>query len=204
MHWTIRIPALLALAASVAVAQDGEAQKPDFEPWSKIGKDMETTEGLWPFHQDKKKKKFWVEVPANHLDKPFLMATSIGGGTTMRGWQWNDWLLVWQLHDTKLVLLERNVGFKASKAKKPLTEAIEQTYTDRVLGTYPVIGKGAKGGFVLDGERFFAQGASLFFGGMGRSKDASLAKFDASKNFPENSEVRVTLPSSDGTLITLA
>ena len=204
MHGTIRIPALLALAASVAVAQDGEAQKPDFEPWSKIGKDMETTEGLWPFHQDKKKKKFWVEVPANHLDKPFLMATSIGGGTTMRGWQWNDWLLVWQLHDTKLVLLERNVGFKASKAKKPLTEAIEQTYTDRVLGTYPVIGKGAKGGFVLDGERFFAQGASLFFGGMGRSKDASLAKFDASKNFPENSEVRVTLPSSDGTLITLA
>jgi hypothetical protein len=188
--------ALLVLAA-VAFA---DKKKPDFPPWSEVGKEMKTTEGFWHFHQDKKKTKFWVEIENRRLDKPFLMATSFSGGSTYRGWQWNDWLLVWKVHGKKLVLLERNVGFRAEKAKKPLKEAIGQTYTDRVVATYRILGKGPKGGYVINGSDLFASGASTFFGREGRSRDASLAKFDGSKNFPDNSEVRVTLPSAGRTV----
>jgi hypothetical protein len=188
-----RLSLALMVLAAITFA---DKKKPDFKPWSEIGKDMQTTEGFWHFHQDKKKTKFWIEIENGRLDKPFLMATSFSGGSTYRGWQWNDWLLVWKVHDKKLVLLERNVGFRAEKAKKPLKEAIGQTYTDRVVATYRILGKGAKGGYVIDGGDLFASGASTFFGSEGRSKDSSLAKFDGSKNFPDNSEVRVTLPAA--------
>ncbi len=195
----------LALVATYALAGPAAADKPDFPPWKKAGEGLETTAGFWPIHQDKKKTKFWIEIPRGHINKPFLMATTISGGTTRRGHQWNDWLLMWQVHGKKLVLLERNVGTRVKKGTKELKQAIQETYRDRVLATYRIIAKGPKGGYVTDGRRFFASGATLFFGGVGRSKDSSLAKFDGTKNFKDNTEIRVTMPSSNrGTLITLA
>jgi len=200
---------LLALfaAATLAPAQDAkpdEGQEQDFATWAKVGKDMEVQEGFWNILVDKKKTKFWVEIPEAQLGKPFLMATSISGGTPMRGWQWQNWLLTWRRNDKKLVLLERNVGFRA-KGRKELQEAVERTYTDRVVASFPVTARGPKRGYVLDAKILFAQNGSLFVGGFGRSKDPSLATFEGSKNFTDNTEIRVTLPSaSDGTLISLA
>jgi len=194
---------LLALAARLPADDDEEKEAPDFAPWSKIGKDMEPAAGFWTLIADKKKTKFWVEIPDSQLEKAFLMATSISGGTIMRGWQWNDWLLMWRLHDKRLVLLERNAGVQA-KGRKELEEAVERTYTDRVLASFPIVGRGPNGGYLLDGRVLLADNASTFFGGIGRSKDSSLATFEGTKNFPENTEVRVTLPDVGGTLITLA
>ncbi len=191
---------ILALAARLP-AQEEEAK--DFTPWDKVSKDMEPAAGFWTVIQDKKKTKFWVEIPERHLEQSFLMATSISGGTPMRGWQWNDWLLMWRLHDKKLVLLERNVGVQA-KGRKELEEAVERTYTDRVLASFPVMARGPNGGYVLDGRSVFGDNATLFFGGIARSKDSSLSNFQGTKNFPENTEIRVTLPDASGTLITLA
>ncbi|MHC4338712.1 MAG: zinc-dependent metalloprotease [Planctomycetota bacterium] len=201
-----RLWVLLALlaAAPVVLAEEDKAEKkkPDFPAWSKIGKDMQMMDGFWKIHQDKKKRKFWIEIPSS-MNVPFLLATSVTGGTTLAGHQWNDWFLVWEVHDKKLVLLERNVGVKA-KGDKPLQDAVSRTYTDRVLATYNILAKGPKGGWIIDGRNFFASGATLFFGGIGRSKDSSLAKFDGTKNFADNTEVRVTMPSARrGNLITL-
>ncbi|HKQ20201.1 MAG TPA: zinc-dependent metalloprotease, partial [Candidatus Eisenbacteria bacterium] len=191
---------LLAMAVNVAAQ---EPEEPDFTPWDKVSKDMEAKPGFWNLLEDKKKTKFWVEIPANQLEQAFLMATSISGGTTMRGWQWNDWLLMWRLHDKRLVLLERNAGVQA-KGRKELEEAVERTYTDRVLASFPVTARGPNGGYILDARMLFADNAPLFFGFIGRSKDSSLSTFPGTKNFPENTEVRVTMPDASGTLITLA
>jgi len=197
----IAVMTLVVLAAPVSA----DKKKPDFPPWKKVGEGLEATEGFWNFHQDKKKTKFLVEIPRARIGKPFLMATTISGGTTMRGRQWNDWLLMWKVHDKRLVLLERNMGIRVKKGSDELKEAIQETYRDRVLAAYPIVAKGPKGGYVMDGRRFFAYGATQFFGGFGRSKDASLAKFEGSKNFPSNTEIRVTLPRrGSGTLLTLA
>jgi len=199
-HIRAFLPALLV--AGIALGQDGgdEAKQPDFPAWDKVGKEMEGKEGFWNVYQDKKKRNFWIEITA--LDQPFLLATSISGGTTLAGHMWNDWFLVWQRNDKRLVLLERNVGFKAVKEKE-VKSAVERTYTDRVVATFPIKTMGPKGGVVIDGANFFADNASLFFGGVGRSRDASLASF-AAKPFPDNTEVSVTMPSAgSGTLITL-
>jgi len=202
-RWPLMLLPLLALAGRLPADEDGEEKKPDFTPWEKAGKDMQVDAGFWPVIQDKKKTKFWIEIPERQLEQSFLMATSISGGTRMRGWQWNDWLLMWRRHDKKLVLLERNAGVRA-KGRKELEEAVERTYTDRVLASFPITARGPNGGYVLDGRSVFADNASLFFGGIGRSKDPSLATFQGTKDFPENTEIRVTLPDTSGTLITLA
>ncbi|MGH7163357.1 MAG: zinc-dependent metalloprotease, partial [Planctomycetota bacterium] len=193
---------VLGLAPSVTAEE--AAEESDLQPWTKVGKDTELSAGFWNYHQEPKKKtKFYVEIPTAQLGKPFLMATSLSGGTTMAGWQWQDWLLVWERNDKRLVLLERNVGYSPKNAGT-LEEAVKRTYTDRVLATFPILANGPKGGLVVDGRTLFAQNAQLFFGGVGRSKDPSLAKFDGSKNFSDNTEISVTLPSQDdGTLITL-
>jgi len=188
--------AALLVAASVAAAQ---SKKPDFPPWSKVGKDLSTTPGFWTIHQDKKQRTFLVEIGGNALRQPFMLATSISGGTTQAGWQWNDWYLVWQVHDRRLVLLERNAGYKGDKQT---AAAVKRTYTDRVLTSYPIRARGPRGGYVIDGKAFFARGASLFFGGMGRSRDSSLAKLRA-RGFKNNTEVSVTLPGPRGRMRTL-
>jgi len=199
LTWTLF--ALLAVAVPAVRADD--KPEPEYPPWDKVGKDLEGSEGFWNVYQDKKKTKLMIEVPGSQVGRPFLMATSLSGGTTLRGWQWNDWLLLWKVHDKKLVLIERNVGYKADKGEKLISEAIGQTYTDRFVASFPIRAKGPKGGWVIDGEHFFAASAPIFFGGWGRSKDSSLAEF-AFKNFPDNTEVGVTLPSAgDGTLLTL-
>ena len=144
--------------------------------------------------QDKKQRTFLVEISGNALRQPFLLATSISGGTTMAGHQWNDWYLVWQVHDRRLVLLERNAGYKSDRQT---AAAIKRTYTDRVLASYPIRTRGPRGGYVIDGKSFFARGASLFFGSMGRSRDSSLAKFRA-RAFQKNTEISVTMPGPRG------
>jgi hypothetical protein len=194
----------ICCAAGVALAQ--ETPDPDQLPgWDKIGQNTEPRWGFWNFHTDPKKKaRFLVEIPPGQLGQPFLMATSISGGTEMSGWQWNDWLLVFERSDNRLVLLQRNVGYRGGDASGTLKDAVARTYTDRVLATFPIAGQGPKGGLVLDGRNLFAANAPLFFGGIGASKDFSLAKFDGSNNFPENTEISVTMPAAgDGTLITL-
>ncbi|MFI5401458.1 MAG: zinc-dependent metalloprotease [Planctomycetota bacterium] len=198
-----RIPLVLLPLLALAVRLPAEEEEPPFTPWDKVSKDMESRGGFWNVIEDKKKTKFWVEIPEASLEQAFLMATSISGGTTMRGWQWNDWLLMWRLHDKRLVLLQRNAGVQA-KGRKELEEAVERTYTDRVLASFPVASRGPNGGYVLDGRGLFADNATLFFGGIARSKDSSLSTFPGTKNFPENTEIRVTLPDADGTLISLA
>jgi hypothetical protein len=188
----------LLVVASVAAAQ---GPRPDFPPWAKFGKDLVTTKGFWTIHQDKKQRRFYVEVHGRALSQPFLLATSIAGGSTQRGWQMRDFYLSWKVHDKKLVLMDRDVGYVV-KGKRELTEAVKQTYTERMLASYPVLARGPNGGYVIDGKSFFARGASQFFGGSGRSRDSSLAKFRA-RTFENNAEISVTQPNSRGYMTTL-
>ncbi|MFQ5844795.1 MAG: DUF5117 domain-containing protein, partial [Planctomycetota bacterium] len=201
--------AILVLTPLAAAQQP--KKKPDFPPYSKIGEGMTVQKGLWHIHQNKDKTRTWIEIPAAHLNKPVMIATSISGGTRRAGWQWQDWLVVWQKKGTKLVLLERNHGYKAGSGET-LQEVVRRTYTDRVLATFPILTKGPNGGWVLDAGRVFASSASIFFGGLGamwrdpntRSRDASLASFAGSKTFPNNTEISVEMPGSrNGRLITL-
>ena len=196
--------AALLVATSATYAQTVK-KKPSLPGWDKLGKDMKlltTTQGFWNLYVDKERpaQKFYVEVPTSTT--PFLLATSIAGGTTQAGWQWNDWYLVFKKHGRKLVLLERNAGYIV-KGDKRIAAAIKNTYTDRVLATYRILGKGPKGGSIIDGRGFFASGATMFFGSIGRSKDASLATFSSPGSFPGNTELTVSMPDRRGKLIRL-
>ncbi len=172
------------------------AQEAPITPWTKVNKGMDVIQkGFWSTIEDKKHTKFWVEIPRSQINKPFLLATSISGGMSQRGWQWNDWLLVWQVHGKRLVLLEREVGIVVSKGDSAKKQAINDTFSrDRLITTYPIRSMGPSGGYVIDGRSFFASGAPTFFGGVGRAKDVGLASFTGTKSFPGNLEIRLKMP----------
>jgi len=195
------LTALFAISP-LALAQ---AKPPAIPGWDKVGKDMKmltTTDGFWNLYVDKQKPPMRMLAEVRKVGTPFLLATSIAGGTTRAGWQWNDWYLVFKKHGNKLVLLERNAGYVA-KGDKRVSDAIKRTYTDKVLATYRIIGRGPKGGDIIDGRGFFASGAPMFFGAIGRSRDASLATFSSPGSFPGNTELSVTMPDRSGKLIRL-
>jgi len=206
----IRTTFAALLLAPLAFAQ-GE-DKPDFPAWSTFGKDLQlmtTTEGFWNLYVDKEKppQKFYVEV--RNVGKPFLLATSMAGGQVASpwidisaGWQLETWYLVFEKNGNRLVLLERNTGFVV-KDDKLAAEAVKRTYTDRVLRTYPIVARGPKGGWVIDGRKLFAADAAVFTPSAGRSRDHTLATFDSPGSFPNNTELSVTMPDRNGQLVTL-
>jgi len=200
-----RLVWVLAALCAVCPLVSAQTKPPVIPAWDKVGKGMKlltTTEGFWNLYVDKQKPPQKMLVEVRKVGTPFLLATSIAGGTTRAGWQWNDWYLMFRKHGNKLVLLERNARYVA-KGDKRVSEAVKRTYTDRVLATYRIVGRGPKGGDVIDGRGFFASGATMFFGGIGRSRDASLATFSSPGSFPGNTELSVTMPDRSGKLIRL-
>ena len=77
--------AAILVAAPALYAQTVAPKKPKIPGWDKIGKEMKlltTTEGFWNLYVDKERppEKMYVEI--RNTNKPFLLATSIAGGTT--------------------------------------------------------------------------------------------------------------------------
>jgi hypothetical protein len=179
------------------------APKPDFPPFAKVTKGFSTKAGLFSVYHDKKNLNGFLEIPANKLKKPFLLATSVAGGNNYTGFQWGDALVYWKIQDKKLLLIEKNVQFRGKKGT-PIGDSVIRTYTDRLVLTMPIKTKSLRGGYLIDMKMFFANYASKFFGAAGGALDSSLAVFTKLKTFPKNTEVAVTMPErGSGAFITL-
>ena len=208
------VAAFLA-AGSFALADDPEDKNPKdtktlktpkdldkvaatkFPAFTTVTKDMEQKKGLYSVYHDKKNFKGYLEIPGSRLNRPFLLATSVAGGTSYTGFQWSDALLYWKLQDNKLLLIEKNTQFRGKKGT-PIGESVNRTYTDTLLLTIPVATKSTRGGYLIDMKRLFASQASKFFGSAGSALDSSLAVFSKLKVFPKNTEIAVTMPERGG------
>lgn len=176
--------------------------KLDLKPSTEFTKDMQTDPGFSTVFFDKKKLKGYMEVQGRQLKKPFLLATSIAGGTRFTGWQWNDALVYWKRHDKRLLLIEKNVRYRAKK-DSPLEASIERTYTDQLLLDLPIVARSRRG-YLIDMNELFAAKAGKFFGRAGAGLDSSLAVFSKLKAFEKNTEIAVTMPErGGGSFITL-
>jgi hypothetical protein len=171
--------------------------RPTYPPFTTVTKDFKSKSGFFTVYADKKKTKTLIEIPANKLNKPFLMATSIAGGNTNTGWQWGDRLVYWKVQDKKLLLIEKNVQFRGKKGT-PIGDSVIRTYTDRLVLAMPIKTKSLRGGYVLDGNRLFASWAFKLFGRFAAGLDSSLAVFTKLKSFAQNTEVAVTMPERGG------
>ena len=211
MHRWLAALALLAATAGTALAASEQKPLPDAD---EVTQNLDHVEGFYKLyfkrqqpHRREPPVKLYAEIPLQEIGQPFLMATSITGGTTYAGWQWSEQLLTWERHgEDKLVLIERDVRYRA-EGGGPLAEVVRRTYSDRFVKAVAILGEGHHGenrGFLVDAKELFGDNAALFFGVMGGMLDPSVARFEEFKSFPNNTEIAVTMPArGSGQLTTL-
>lgn len=201
------LTALLALPAGLGLAAGGDeappkeqkekATKPDFPPLAEVTKGMTKKAGkFWSLWIDEKKNALLAEIPSGQLRKPFLLATTVSGGSYYTGWQWQDFLLKWERRDKKLLLIVPNVRYKAKKGQ-PIDESVERTYADSYLFSVPIVSMSGSNP-VIDLGKMLMGKADKFFGSVARGVDASIGRVVKAKPFERNVEIAVELPPSGG------
>lgn len=159
--------------------------------------DVKPEPGMWTVHY--KDQKLLVEITPAHLNKDYLVITSIAKGISSgmvvggMSWRFGD-ELVWSFKKVgdKLHVIRRNPRFRA-RAGSPEAEAIKIAYSDSVLYALPILTKTDSGGDLVDFTRVFLSddeqvgreiGPGFFFA-------ADRSTFGKVKSFPMNVEVEV-------------
>ena len=188
---------LAALAASPALAQQ------PIPPVQEALKEFTAERGF--FTVWRKDHQVYLEVPGNLLDQPFLLATSIAGGPQYAGFQWGTTVCAWQRLDRKLLLVEREVRYRVRDQRKPVSEVVKRTYTDRLLHAAPIVALNGQNP-VIDLVGLCAGQAQVFFGPLASGLDAGVVQVAKLKPFPQNLELGLTLPDKqrEGRFTTLA
>ena len=192
---------VFGLACAPLLAQEEEERKlPELEP---AVKGWTAQEGfLRVYRKEDDARGLLATIPAELIDKPFLLATSISGGTEYAGWQWEDKLVRLERLDKRLLLVELNVRQRAGQGT-PLEEVVRRTYADRLIATLDIMAEGPAGELLIDLSELLIGDCRTFFGSM-FSVRTDVARLMAVKPFPENLEVAVQMPlAGDGTFLTL-
>jgi len=178
-------------------AEEEEAEKSDFPPYERVTKDYAATEGFWDLLYRTKDQGLLALIPTAELERPFLFTTSLSGGAPQAGWQLTSDLVAWERLNKKLVLVQKNVWFRADP-ERPIADAVVRTYSDRVILSTPILAESPKG-LVIDLKEILVGHARDF---LGMGIDGSLAKVTKRKTFPTNVECAFSAPLyGDGTLL---
>jgi hypothetical protein len=159
-------------------------------------KDATKLSGLFPLWR--KDDKLYAELPDSLLGKEFFVLTSIARGIGERSLLGgmslgfgDDW--VWQFRkvDDSIQVVRRNVRFFADKGS-PESKAVDLAYTDSVLFSMPIKGKGPGGGHLVDLAAIFLTDLpriAAVLPGFSFARDRST--WGRIKNFPDNVELEV-------------
>lgn len=192
-------PSALLLAFLVGPAQPAAAQTrsgSEFPQIAQVAQGYQPLSGFVKLHVNPKKHKILAEIPRSLQKRPFLLATSITGGS-YTGWQWDTQMVYWERLDRRLLLVEPQIRYKASGST--ISEVVKRTYRDRIITTVPIIAADPTGSVLIDLTGLFAGRASLFIGSLARGVDASLTKIAKVKTFPRNVEIELDLATVGGT-----
>jgi hypothetical protein len=117
-------------------------------------KDAKTLTGLLTLHR--KGESLFVELSSGDYASEYLVLSAIsrgigqggllGGMTLSFG---DDWIWQFRKIEEKVHIVRKNVRFKA-RPGSPESTAVKFAYTDSVLFSLPIIGKGPKGGDLID------------------------------------------------------
>jgi hypothetical protein len=132
-------PAGAAPAAAAAGPRPPAAAPGSPPPFADVTKDAKRSDGFMPLWT--KDDKTWLEVPAEMLDKPFFLGTSLASGLGERGY-WpgmmgREFMVVLRRQGNTLQLLARNTKVKAP-AGTPLARAVDESYSDSLLAAVPL------------------------------------------------------------------
>jgi hypothetical protein len=132
-------PGGAAPAAAAAGPRPPAAAPGSPPPFADVTKDAKRSDGFLPLWT--KDDKTWLEVPADMIDKPFFLASSLASGLGERGF-WpgmmgREFMVVLRRQGNTLQLLARNTKIKAPQGT-PLARAVDESYSDSLLAAVPL------------------------------------------------------------------
>jgi hypothetical protein len=128
-------PAPGASAATAAARPDPSAPK----PFAEVIKDAKEDTGFFPIWR--KDEKTWLEIPAERLNQPFLLAVNISSSVGERGLYASQmgpsWLAEFRRVGNQIQLIARNTDFRAT-TEGGSQRAVAQAFSDSLLASAAV------------------------------------------------------------------
>ena len=194
-----------AFPPAPALAQDSPPSKKDrggMRDLSELTEGMTKLDGLMPLYRYDEKDtdpthdqtRLICVIPKNLIGDDLLLATSISRGP-MRGYQWADFLVRWQQVGRQAVLTVPDMRYVEDQGK-PVSAAVEGTYTPGYLASLPILGTTNDGGMIVDlGDFLISNTIPTPAGGGNARRD--LSQYAKVKNFPNNMLIDVNLAIAD-------
>ncbi|MGI9518060.1 MAG: zinc-dependent metalloprotease [Pirellulaceae bacterium] len=198
--------ALLAmmLAPSYLSAQEN-GDKPDFpslesvtEGYTKISPPNGESSFYTLWYREKD-QQLLAELPKDFEKQRHFIALTVSSGSIFAGLQTDDYFVRWRRYNDRLALIEDNLNIR-STGDPESKDSVARLFTDELLLDVPILTMVPRGGPVIDLDELLVKNASTFFGSTARTSKPYLARFTKTKAFPDNVEVAVEFPCSDGTL----
>lgn len=197
------ILARFASATSILLAASAAATTADLPKFEDVSKDytkvVSTADGadsMYTLYRNSKEHQVLAELPRNFSNQKIFIASSIAGGSSYTGWQWNDTYCYWRRINDTLVLMEPELQYKA-RGNTHIEASVNRTYSDRVLLSVPVVTNGPNGGPVIDLDALLVGNSSRF----ALRVDPRLTTVESVKAFPQNVELTFEGPGQDGRLV---
>lgn len=214
------------VAPSAAVASVGGPELPQAsavvaveevltDPVEALTDGLQSQDGFVPIHFDQETGRILLEV--TRLDEDFLYAYGLASGLGYpvgvggappelpqldRGHieSGNQALVHFERHDSRLMLVEKNLAFRALTDDESQRQAVESSFPTSVLGVFPIVESTSPDRYLVDGTDFFLSDVFDVRGRLLRTgvdiridRSRSYVDMEYTKAFPKNSEVRAVL-----------
>ncbi|MEM6798415.1 MAG: zinc-dependent metalloprotease, partial [Planctomycetota bacterium] len=140
-------------AAAKAEASAPKA-KPKYPSMAVLTKDLTKVDGMLTLYRGD--TKLLAELKPSDFDQDFIVLMTIARGIGQRpllgGYSWgfgDDGVWQFRKRGERIHLVRRNVRFRATPGS-PTEKAVDLAYTDSVLFSVPILGRGAGGSYVVD------------------------------------------------------
>jgi hypothetical protein len=200
---------LVALVATLAITGAASAQRAGAGPSSlpsiaARAAGLERHDGHFPFHLEAATGRIFLEVSRLGEDFLYLNSLATGIGSNLlgldRGTIGAEAVVRFERHGQRLLLIQRNTGFRAQTADQDLIRSVEESFAVSVRGSFPIIAEEG-GRLLIDATDFFMQDAFDLRSSLRRAnqgdfrldRDRSVLWLPRTKAFPKNTEVEVLL-----------
>ncbi len=174
--------------------QARQSREDELEDFADVTKDTETTSGIFTIYRHKNKKKIYLEIQPEQLQKNFLATSTLESGIGQRGiysgMPLQDFLFYFQKVDNQLQFVVRNVNFR-TKDGDPQARSIARSFSDSVLYTIPIKSiNGQKKSILIDLDDLFLTDLAGLTTNLELTASPEQAYLGNAKVFPQNLEVQ--------------
>ncbi|MFG0284189.1 MAG: zinc-dependent metalloprotease [Phycisphaerales bacterium JB039] len=195
----------LTMLAGLCAGQDAKPEFPDFKDVAKDYEKVVSTaddKGFYTLWVREKDGQMLAELPRGWQNQEHYFAMTVATGEMFAGLQGQDLLVTWKRFDKRLALIEPNVEYQSTGGPEN-KDAVQKSYTDRVILDIPIVCIGPGGQPVIDMDDLLLDNAQRFFGFSANGLNQRLATVAKAKTFPENTEIAFEAPVAGGVFKTL-